>query len=249
MDDRSMPLSSRGRRLVIATLLASLLVTVGLAAGPAQGLDPGATPPEAVVTDAFVKVLGRQPTEAELPVWVARLNAAPTPTHFARQLTQTNTYKRRFIDATYQTYVGYTPTSANREFWLRYLNGRHSYDEFVAQVVGSFGFFYPGGQSSPATGPQSYIERAYKALTGDDMSPSVRMRFQQEVDCACNPVGGIAAKMLRTVEARRKFVDRAYRRWHGRGATAADLTRHVDAFAHGSRSEQVEAEIIGTAIT
>jgi hypothetical protein len=104
------------------------------------------------VTNAYQDVLGRPAEAAGVAYWVSFLTTGGTRSQFANTLLVSSEYRLKTIDTYYQDYLGRTPGSVERNWWLGQVQaGAVTLGAIAQSFLGSDEYFNAAQQASGAS--------------------------------------------------------------------------------------------------
>jgi hypothetical protein len=196
------------------------------AAGTACPDDP---PPAdvltALVTQAHLDLLGRQPDALEVATWVERLGDGAPRTDLAEALVGSAEHRGRLVDVLFALDVGRAPTARERATWASRLATRPGLNvrgQLLAEKVGD-----------PVADPAGWVRSIYASVLGRSPSSVEVASWVGQLDAGRTPTwvgrtiaGGLEARQVLVRSLTEGLLDRA--------ATDAEVARGARAL-HGPK--------------
>lgn len=179
----------------------------------ARASDPAAD--RCFLEAAYVDLLGRPPTTAEVTSWQARLAAGTSRTQVALELARTQEWARVVVTGLYQQVLGRPTDPGGREFWAARLVAGERTADLAAQLYASNEFYREAGGTNRA-----YVAEVYRNILQREADAAGLAYWVGRLDGGA-PRTTIARQFFLTIESNGRRVDALYRRLLGRASEAA----------------------------
>lgn len=254
----NVPMTPR-RGLALAVLVATLALAGTAAAGFGAGANVRAvegqqfsgtvatytstvTASQRFIGQAYLDLLGRTPSPAELWSFYTFLANGGTRAQVAQALLASDEYRGRLAGSVYQAYLRRPASATELAASVALLKSGASGEQLRAQVLGSDEYLAAQGGGSV----HGFLNALYLDVLGRGIDPAAEAFFTQELAQSATREQ-VALDVLTSLEARQDLVGSFYQRFLHRAPSAQELQAAVAVLSNGGTDEDVIAALVGSA--
>jgi NAD(P)H-dependent FMN reductase len=193
------------------------------------------------IGQAYLDLLGRTPSPAELWGFYTFLAKGGTDAQVAHTLLGSDEYRARLAGSVYQTYLR-RPAGPSEVAAATALLGAGATDEQLkAQVLGSAEYLAVQGGGTV----HGFLNALYLDVLGRPIDPAAEALFSQQLAQSATREQ-VALAVLTSLEARQDLVEALYQRFLHRAPTASELQAATGLLSNGGSDADVIALLVGS---
>jgi hypothetical protein len=194
------------------------------------------------VGQAYLDLLGRTPSPAELSTLSTFLAKGGTRAQVARAVLDSDEYRARLAGSLYQAYLRRPATSSELAACVTLLKAGKTDEQLRAQVLGSSEYLATQGGGTV----HGFLAALYLDVLGRPIDPAAEAFFTQQLAKSATREQ-VALAVLASLEARQDLVRSLYQQFLHRSPSAAELQAAVGLLSNGGTDEDVIASLVGSA--
>jgi uncharacterized protein DUF4214 len=200
----------------------------------------GVTANERFVLQAYLDLLGRQPSPTELAFFDALLGSGGTRTDVAAALLASDEYRSALVASIYDAYLRRTPTSTEVAVAVTLLGSGATDEQLRALVLGSAEYFQNQGGGTV----DGFLHALFSDALGRPLDSASEVLYLALSTTQTR--AEIALDVLTSSEARAGLVTRLFDQFLHRSPSPSDLQVFVTALQSGATDENVIADLVGS---